>query len=309
MQNVSLARVSCREEKEIMEAISKATELIDFRLEQTPRSIVLKPNLCYYWDYSTGCTTDPVFIRSVIDWVRSEISAAADITIAEADATAMRTRYAFKILGYEEIALEKGVRLLNLSTDRTRKITMNRSGRRFEFELSQTLEKADFIINLPKLKRWSPTKISCALKNIFGANAFVNKVVYHNSLDEVIADINTIIKPHLNIVDGIIAMPALDEPFRFGVIVAGLDPVAVDCVVARILGLDPRSIKHILLSAKKGAGRLDYRVVGESIKSISELFPSEYRTSNLLYNLKSSVSKRFMRMLLKAYEGVVGQLE
>jgi len=309
MQNVSLVRVSCREEKEIMEAISKATELIDFRLEQTPRSIVLKPNLCYYWDYSTGCTTDPVFIRSVIDWVRSEISATGDITIAEADATAMRTRYAFKILGYEEIALEKGVRLLNLSTDRTRKITMNRSGRRFEFELSQTLEKADFIINLPKLKRWSPTKISCALKNIFGANAFVNKVVYHNSLDEVIADINTIIKPHLNIVDGIIAMPALDEPFRFGVIVAGLDPVAVDCVVARILGLDPRSIKHILLSAKKGAGRLDYRVVGESIKSISELFPSEYRTSNLLYNLKSSLRKRFMRMLLKAYEGVVGQLE
>lgn len=309
MQNVSLVRVSSREEKEIMEAICKATKLIDFRLEKIPSRIVIKPNLCYYWDYSTGCTTDPVLVRSVIDWVRSEISAGGDITIAEADATAMRNKYAFKILGYEDIAVEKDVRLLNLSTDQTRKITINRSGRRFEFELSRTLEKADFIINLPKLKRWSPTKISCALKNIYGANSIMKKFDYHTLLDEVIADINTIIKPHLNIVDGIIAMPAMNEPFRLGVIVAGLDPVAVDCVAAKILGLDPRSIKHISMSAKKGVGRLDYRVVGESIKSISELFPSEYRTNNLLRNLKSSLGKRLQRMLLRIYEGVVGQRE
>ena len=303
---VSLVRVSSREEGEIAEAISKATKLIDFGLDQTPRKIVIKPNLCYYWDYSTGCTTDPLVIRSVIDWVRSEISEEGKIIIAEADATAMRTKCAFKILGYEEIAVEKDVRLLNLSTDQKRKVSINTPGRKFtEFELPRTLEEADFIINVPKLKRWEPTKISCALKNIFGANAFAKKAVYHISLDEVIADINTIIKPHLNIVDGIVAMPTMGNPFRLGVIAASVDPVAVDCVVARILGLDPRSVKHVSLSAKKGVGRMDYRSVGESIKSISELYPSESKIHNLLQNLEL----RRGRILLGIYERVVGKME
>ena len=40
---------------------------------------------------------------SVIRYVRERIGEDVKITVAEADASAMRTKYAFKILGYDEL--------------------------------------------------------------------------------------------------------------------------------------------------------------------------------------------------------------
>lgn len=304
MQRVSFVKLSSREEREITSAISRAARLVNFKTEKKPEKIVIKPNLCYYWDYSTGCTTDPIVVRSLIDWIRSEISDEGEICIAEADAAAMRTKYAFEILGYADIAKEKDVKLVNLSTDQKRRISVNNMGKKFsEFDIPQTLEQADLLINVPKLKVWEPTKISCALKNIYGANPFVKKVIYHSSLDEVISDLNTIIRPKLTLVDGIIALPNLYEPFRLRVLAASLNSVAVDCAVARVLGLNPRRIKHISLSVKKGVGTWDYTVVGENIESISKLFPLKSRTQKMSENL--TLWKR--RALLWMYQRVVSK--
>lgn len=304
MQRVSLVKVSSREESEITRAISRAARLVNFKTEKKPEKIVIKPNLCYYWDYSTGCTTDPIVVRSLIDWIRSEISGEGEICIAEADATAMRTKYAFEILGYVDIAKERDVKLVNLSTDQKRRISVNKLRKKFsEFDLPRTLEQADLLINVPKLKVWEPTKISCALKNIYGANPFVKKVIYHSSVDEVISDLNTIIRPNLNLVDGIIALPNLYEPFRLGVLAAGLNPVAVDCAVARVLGLNPRRIKHISLSVKKGIGTWDYTVTGEDVESISKRLPLKSRTQKLSEDLKLWKGKALLRM----YQRVVGK--
>ena len=43
-----------------------------------------------------------------------------DIAIVESDASAMRCKYAFSMLGYEKLAKEKNVRLVNLSEDESR---------------------------------------------------------------------------------------------------------------------------------------------------------------------------------------------
>ncbi len=79
------------------------------------RNIVIKPNLCYYWNASTGETTDARVVGSVIRYVRERVGEGAKITVAEADASAMRTKYAFKILGYDELCRNNDAELLNLS--------------------------------------------------------------------------------------------------------------------------------------------------------------------------------------------------
>ena len=76
--------------------------------------------MCYYLDCSTGETTDPKFVGAFIDLIREKISPDLDIAIVESDASAMKCKYAFRMLGFEKLAQEKNVRLLNLSEARKR---------------------------------------------------------------------------------------------------------------------------------------------------------------------------------------------
>ncbi|GAH40980.1 unnamed protein product [marine sediment metagenome] len=64
----------------------------------------------YYWDASTGETTDPRIVSSIIDSLRNRFGDNVDICVVESDASAMRTKYAFKVLGYDKLCEEKGER-------------------------------------------------------------------------------------------------------------------------------------------------------------------------------------------------------
>jgi len=101
----------------ILDSLRRALDLIKFKVSQPISSVVIKPNLCYYWNASTGYTTDPKVVATLIDYLREKLGD-MPIKIAEADATAMKTKHSFEMLGYTKLAKEKGVELFNLSTDR-----------------------------------------------------------------------------------------------------------------------------------------------------------------------------------------------
>ena len=54
----------------LKESVSKALDLIGFQVDKNVKSVVIKPNLAYYWDSSTGYTTDPRVVAAIIDWTR-----------------------------------------------------------------------------------------------------------------------------------------------------------------------------------------------------------------------------------------------
>jgi hypothetical protein len=64
------------------------------------------------------------FVAELIDLIREQISADVDIAIIESDASAMRCKYAFRMLGFEKLAQEKNVRLVNLSEDQNDNVTL-----------------------------------------------------------------------------------------------------------------------------------------------------------------------------------------
>jgi uncharacterized protein (DUF362 family) len=114
MSLVSLVKIQKTSLYSMKQAILEATELIDYHFRKETKNIVIKPNLCYYWDYSTGQTTDPIFLAALITMLR-EISPNVNISIVESDASAMKCRNAFKMLGIEKIAEKYDVKLVNLS--------------------------------------------------------------------------------------------------------------------------------------------------------------------------------------------------
>jgi len=106
MEGIIVSSVSFvqTERSNIKKAIEDSLNLIDYKFQKNIKKVIIKPNMCYYWDYSTGQTTDPKFVAATIEILREKISAELDISIVESDASAMQCKYAFKFLGYEKIA-------------------------------------------------------------------------------------------------------------------------------------------------------------------------------------------------------------
>jgi uncharacterized protein (DUF362 family) len=299
MENIVALVHSNSSMEEVRKSVSEALRLINFKVNSQVESVIIKPNLCYYWDADTGYTTEPRIVASIIDWVR-ETCGDVDIKIAEADASAMRTKYSFTVLGYEKLAEEKNVELLNLSEDVLVERTVKVNGIEFSFKVPQILLRTDLFINVPKLKIMKIVKITCAMKNIFGCIGTPKKVVYHDYLSEAIVGINKILHPNLTIVDGLVALGR--HPTKLGLLMASTEPFAVDWVASQIMGYKPSSIKFLEIAIKEGLGNpKNITVRGEKISQFAKIFPKESIIS-------TSFSWIIQFWLLKTYRQIVGDV-
>lgn len=295
---VSIVRTQSFNEHGIKKAVYEALDSLNYRPFETPKNVSIKVNLCYYWDYSTGETTDRRVVSSVIDYIRERWNDKASIIIVESDATAVRMNHAFRMLGYEELAAEKGVRLLNLSEEPSQSTTLSSGKHTFTFRIPQAISSSDVFISIPKPK-YHITKISCALKNQFGCNPVRKKILYHPRLDEAIVALNKIMKPHIVLVDGIIVRG--DGPQKFGLVLAGTNPLSVDFIVAQIMGFNPFKIGHVKLAIKEKIGEVgNIVIIGEDIDALKKEFPKLSQPSKLsrvLGNLKLSLYNFYLKVV------------
>jgi len=275
---VSLVRTRVSEEK-IKNSIAEALDLINFRPTNPVSCVSIKVNLCYYWNAATGQTTDPRIVAGIVDNLRERYGRDIDIRVVEADASAMRTRHAFLMLGYEKLAKEKNVELFNLSKDDVDEKRVHVNGREIVFKIPRSLLKSDLFINVPKLKIWRPTKITCALKNIFGCIASSRKIAYHQFLDEAIVGINKILHPNLTIVDGLVALGRF--PVQLGLIMASTDPFSIDWVASQIMGYNPSKIRFLRIAMKEKLGNpRGITTCGENPSMFKEDFPKANLSSS-----------------------------
>lgn len=254
------------------EAIKNALRLINYEFRKDIRKIVIKPNMCYYWDSSTGQTTDPKFVAALIDVIREDVSD-PEISIVESDASAMKCRYAFKFLGYEKLSKDYNAKLVNLSEDEFSLVKQTSGGKSFQFMVPRTIESADLRINVPKIKYMnrSKIKITCALKNIYGCNPYPKKFKFHSALSETIVALNKAMKFDLVVIDGNIV--SAGQPRKLGLIMASTDSVAIDTAAATIAGVNPKSIKYLQLASKEGLGQTTFTDTGLGIEYFKERYP------------------------------------
>ena len=259
-------------QEEIDNSIRRVLSLIGFEPRSSVNNVDIKVNLSYYWSAATGCTTDPRIVAGVIDWIREKYGADTKIRLVEADATAMRTKHAFAMLGYEKLAKEKKVQLFNLSNDDVEDTKVSVNGREISFQVPLSLLKSDLFINMPKLKILCETRVTCALKNMFGCIASSRKIVYHSLLNEAIVGINKILHTNLTIVDGIIAKGRV--PIELGLIMASEDAFSIDWIASQIMGYEPSRIGHLTMAIKEKVGSpKDIVLRGEDMSVFKRRFP------------------------------------
>jgi len=132
------------------------------------------------------------------------------------------------------------------------------------------------VVSVPKLKLHRMAGVTLSLKNLMGVVSPKGQI--HHNLSEKIADLASVVRPKLAVIGGIIGGEG-DElagrPVKMDLVIAGLDPVAVDTVGAAVMGFNPKRAEHIALAADKGLGTCDLKrikVIGEPIEKVKRDF-------------------------------------
>jgi uncharacterized protein (DUF362 family) len=225
-----------------------------------PQSVVvIKPNLVVSRAQWKGVNTDPAAVEALVEILKR--FGVSQITVADGSGMGYTATKAFEICGYSAMAKRYGLRLVDLERDRFVKIPVRLDGPFESLEISQTVLECDFLINMPVMKAHTFTSITCSLKNLKGVMPRSLKTKFHSvDLNRAIAQLNSIVTPHLILVDGVqgdLSSETGYTPVRMERLLMGTNPVEVDSVVADMLGYVPRSIPHLDYSAAGGLGNCD----------------------------------------------------
>ncbi len=285
----------------INDAVGRAIDKLDYNFANV-KSVVIKPNLCYYWNASTGETTDGRVVSAIINYLKNKIGENVSITVAEADASAMKTKFAFDILGYSELCKKNNVKLLNLSEGNISDMIARVNGENITLPFHQDLLNADLVINVPKLKTHNFIGITCAMKNMFGAISKPRKFSYHKNINNVIVAANKIAKSHIVVVDGLIVRGS--HPKRLGAILAGDNPLSTDFVAAKVMSFNPRRVPYLSLAAREKLGetrKIGLIEDGITLAEVKRKFPHYSHTIH-------SISWGLQLKMLRTYTAVSGDV-
>jgi uncharacterized protein (DUF362 family) len=241
--------------------------------------VLIKPNLTAEENlWEKGILTGPVFMQALVEEVQK--AKPSEIIIAEAIAIGLNTKKAFMANGYEGVARSTGARLLDLYDGEFEEIKTPEGGLLKSVRVSKIVLRADFFINAPALKTHFASTLTAAMKNLKGTTTYDEKKRFHYlGLNKAVAELNAVLKPHLIVVDGLIAMegdgPIAGTPVGLNLLMAGTDAVAVDTVAARIMDIDPSEVLSLCLAQSIGYGVWDEReikILGRPIEEVRRPF-------------------------------------
>lgn len=122
---------------------------------------------------------------------------------------------------------------------------------------------ADTVINVPIAKTHGSATLTLGMKNLMGVIQDRN-ALHARGLHQCIADLNSVVKPQLTIVDAIRILAAngptggnLDDVRQLDTIIASADVVAADAYATGLFGMKPADVKYIKLGAEMGLGTMD----------------------------------------------------
>ncbi|UCE19666.1 MAG: DUF362 domain-containing protein [Gemmatimonadota bacterium] len=130
-------------------------------------------------------------------------------------------------------------------------------------EIIKDVLDADVFINMPIAKDHAGSRLTLGMKNLMGINW--NRGYFHqNGLDQGIADLSTVVKPDLIIMDAnrILLTNGPGGPGQTRedkTVIAGTDQVAVDTYTATLFNLTPRDVPHIQMAYELGVGEANLK--------------------------------------------------
>ncbi len=272
---------------------------------QSYQHVVVKPNLVMY--DRPYANTHPDALRTTLAMIRDYY--VGPLTIAEGCAL-HATPAAFAAHGYADLAHQHNARLLDLNDDATIPVTVyDRAEKAIELRMARTIIESDCRISLSLPKTHDTVLVTLSLKNMI-MGSLVNRRVatarmrpawldrlgqivrghgngwgsdkkaMHQSYPIInlnLAQLAPLVRPHLGILDGFIAMegagPTDGDPVPWGIALASTDPLALDVFTASLMGVQLAEVGYLAYAAQAWLGVSDLA----AIDVIGNVSPAQVR--------------------------------
>ena len=235
------------------------------RFVKKGQKVVIKPNMSFARGPEFAATTHPLVVFEV---AHACLEAGASQVLV-LDHTLQRAELCLERSGIREAC--KGLPDVHVLAVQERKFF-----REIEVPRGKVLERVEVVrdilegaalINVPVAKSHSTTGVSLGLKGLMGLIWNRDSFHYRFNINEGIADLATAVRPQLTILDATRAMVSggpggPGEVVKPGLVIAGVDPVAVDSYGTGIVPWYGRSFRgrqvgHILAAHQRGLGKID----------------------------------------------------
>jgi len=243
------------------------------------QTVVVKPPVL---TSDKTCAPDPRVVAAVVKLARE---AGGEVTVAESSGNG-DTSYNLSKVGITSAAEDAGAEVRDLQKEKTVQVSIPDGVALKEVQTYPTIHDCDVLISVPRLKRHSSATVTISLKNMMGTVPPSEMRRFHaTGLSQCIADLNSVIRSNLTVVDATYAMtgtgPTGGDMVKLDTIIASKDPVAADAVAAKELqeleeriGLalelrfDASDVRHIRAAADLGVGTSsldDMQIIEEAL--------------------------------------------
>ncbi|MBN1376467.1 MAG: DUF362 domain-containing protein [Dehalococcoidia bacterium] len=240
---------------------------IDLAVSKNKR-VLLKPNIGRNVEAKTGITTHPEVVAAAIDAFKD---VGAEVAVGESPITGVKMSDAFETSGVAEVAKTRNCCLLDMDTQNYVPVEIADGVAIKSLKLCREVAEYDIIVSIPVMKTHMHTGVTLSVKNMKGCLWRRSKVDLHmlpevggqreKPLDIAIADMASVLRPHLAIIDGTIGMeglgPSAGVPKALGVVLAGVDAFATDSIACELMGISAHDIPHLRIGAERGYGVID----------------------------------------------------
>ena len=273
------------------------------------KNVALKPNLLAKRTPEAGITTNPLFVKAAGEYF---ISKGAKVIVCDSPGgiyNNMIMNSVYNVCGMKKAAEESGIEL-NYDMGSAEKFLKDGVVSK-SFNIINPLTKADFIVNLCRLKTHSLCGMSAAVKNMYGSIPGLQKAEQHarfphqKDFSRYLIDLCRVVSPSISVVDSVIAMegngPAGGTLKRVGVVISSANPYALDYIASHIMGFSVNEVLTVKNSIEQGLcpKNIDeIAVVGDDIEAyVSDFKKPDSSAGGLIKQLPNFLGGRLKKWL------------
>jgi uncharacterized protein (DUF362 family) len=225
--------------------------------------VVVKPNIGWDRNSEQAANTNPIVVRAVVEEALK--AGASKVKVFDRSCNDERRCYVNSGIA-EALKGMKHVELKFIEKERFKKVALK--GKVLsEWELYDEALNADVFINVPVAKHHGLTKLTLGLKNVMGVMGGTRGAI-HKNIDEALADLNSVLKSHLTVIDATRVLTAhgpqggnLADVKVLNKVLASTDIVAVDAYATTLFGHKPEDISVTVAAHKRGLGEMNLKKV------------------------------------------------
>jgi uncharacterized protein (DUF362 family) len=221
--------------------------------------VVIKPNIGWDRRPEFAACTHPLVVKAIAE----ECVKAGAKKVKVFDIPCNDPRRCYENSGIQN-ALKgmKNVEMKQIESERLKNVKINGQFLK-DWELYDEALSANVFINVPVAKHHALTRLTLGLKNMMGIMGG-NRGYLHRNMDEALADVNSVVKSHLVVIDATRILldhgpqgGSLKDVKVLNKVVASRDIVAADAYATTFFNLKPEDISTTVIAYKRGLGEMN----------------------------------------------------